>query len=108
VLYGDGATAGTINIVTKKDQDNLTVVAAGLGSYSSYQSNIFQSKKIEDTNFTIFARQFKDGGYRDNSETAEQSLGFSATTKMTAHDEVGIRVLGAQEINCQAPYLSAI
>jgi iron complex outermembrane receptor protein len=99
VLYGDGATAGTINIVTKKDQDNLTVVAAGLGSYSSYQSNIFQSKKIEDTNFTIFARQFKDGGYRDNSETAEQSLGFSATTKMTAHDEVGIRVLGAQERN---------
>jgi iron complex outermembrane receptor protein len=99
VLYGDGATAGTINIVTKRDQDNLTVISAGLGSYSSYQSNVFQSKKIADTNFTIFGRQFKNGGYRDNSQTAEQSLGFSAVTKITPNDEIGLRVLGAQERN---------
>lgn len=99
VLYGDGATSGTINIVTKKDQDDLTVISAGLGSYSSYQSNVFQSKKIADTNFTIFGRQFNNGGYRDNSETSEQSLGFSATTKFSAHEEIGIRVLGSQERN---------
>ncbi len=99
VLYGDGATAGTINIVTKRDQDDLTVISAGLGSYSSYQSNVFQSKKISDTNFTIFGRQFKNGGYRDNSETAEQSLGFSAVTKLTPNEEIGLRVLGSQERN---------
>lgn len=99
VLYGDGATSGTINIVTKKDQDDLTVISAGLGSYSSYQSNVFQSKKIADINFTIFGRQFKNGGYRDNSETAEQSLGFSAITKISPHEEIGIRVLGSQERN---------
>lgn len=99
VLYGDGATAGTINIVTKRDQDDLTVISAGLGSYSSYQSNVFQSKKIANTNFTIYGRQFKNGGYRDNSETAEQSLGFSAVTKLTSNEEIGVRVLGSQERN---------
>jgi iron complex outermembrane receptor protein len=99
VLYGDGATAGTINIVTKRDQDDLTVISAGLGSYSSYQSNVFQSKKIANTNFTIYGRQFKNGGYRDNSETAEQSLGFSAVTKLSPNEEIGVRVLGSQERN---------
>lgn len=31
VLYGDGATSGTINIITKKDHDDLTAISAGLG-----------------------------------------------------------------------------
>ena len=34
VLYGDGATGGTVNIVTKKNAGNLTMVSGGLASYS--------------------------------------------------------------------------
>ncbi len=99
VLYGDGATGGTINIVTKKDLDKLTVVSAGIGSYSSYQSSLFHSRKIGDTNLTLFGRQLDSKGYRTNSDNSEQSGGFSATKHLSGSDSIGIRIIGTQERN---------
>ncbi|MBU3542104.1 TonB-dependent receptor [Polynucleobacter sp. MWH-Loch1C5] len=99
VLYGDGATGGTINIVTKKDLDKLTVVSAGIGSYPSYQSSLFHSRKIGDTNLTLFGRQLDSKGYRTNSDNSEQSGGFSATKHLSGSDSIGIRIIGTQERN---------
>jgi len=55
VLYGDGATGGTINIVTKSNLNDLTVVSAGLGSYSTIQSSVFHARKNNDISLTFLA-----------------------------------------------------
>ena len=56
VLYGDGANGGTINIITRKNVGNLTVVSAGLASYTGYQSGLYHSQALEDSELSLFAR----------------------------------------------------
>jgi len=97
VLYGDGATGGTINIVTKSNLNNLTVVSAGIGSYSNVQSSVFHSLKNEDISLTFFGRQLDGNGYRENSGARERSLGFSAINHLSGTGRVGIRAAVSNE-----------
>jgi iron complex outermembrane receptor protein len=97
VLYGDGATGGIINIVTKTKLNDLTVVTAGVGSYSNLQSSVFHSRKSEGINLTIFGRQVDGGGYRDNSGARERSAGFSAINHLSGSSSVGIRATISNE-----------
>jgi len=97
VLYGDGATGGVINIVTKTKLNDLTVVTAGVGSYSNLQSNVFHSRKNENFNLTFFGKQVDGGGYRDNSGARERSAGFSATNHLSGSSSVGIRATVSNE-----------
>lgn len=99
VLYGDGATSGSINIVLKKNVGNLTAVSAGIASYSGYQSNIYHSEDLGKEQLGIFARQEYSNGYRDNSKTSEQSAGLNLTSQIDASSTVGLRVIGSQEKN---------
>ena len=99
VLYGDGATGGTINIVTKFNNKDLTVVTAGVGSYSALQSSFFHARKNEDVSLTFFGRQSKSTGYRNNSATDERSAGFSGIKHLSSADHLGIRVVIANERN---------
>ena len=99
VLYGDGATGGTINIVTKFNIKDLTVATAGVGSYSSLQSSIFHSRRNEDVSLTFFGRQSKNTGYRNNSGTDERSAGFSGVKHLSASDHLGIRIVVGHERN---------
>ena len=97
VLYGDGATGGIINIVTKTKLNDLTVVTAGVGSYSNLQSSVFHSRKSEGINLTFFGRQVDGGGYRDNSGARERSAGFSAINHLSGSSSVGIRATISNE-----------
>jgi len=97
VLYGDGATGGTINIVTKGNLNDLTVVSAGLGSYSNIQSSVFHARKNDDISSTFFGRQLDGSSYRENSGAMERSAGFSAIKHLSASDSVGIRAIVSNE-----------
>jgi iron complex outermembrane receptor protein len=97
VLYGDGATGGIINIVTKTKLNDLTVVTAGVGSYSNLQSSVFHSRKSEGINLTFFGRQVDGGGYRDNSGARERSAGFSTINHLSGSSSVGIRATISNE-----------
>ena len=99
VLYGDGATSGSINIVLKKNMGNLTAVSAGIASYSGYQSNIYHSEDLGKEQIGIFARQQYSNGYRDNAKTSEQSAGFNLTSQIDSSSSVGLRIIGSQEKN---------
>ena len=99
VLYGDGATGGTINIVTKSNLDDLTVATAGVASYSTLQSSIFHARKNDDVSLTFFARQLDSAGYRDNANSAERSIGFSSTKHLSATDAIGLRMTVSNENN---------
>ncbi len=97
VLYGDGATGGTINIVSKSNLINFTEVNAGVGSYSGLQSSVFHSLNNGDVNLTFFGRQSNNSGYRENSGAAESSAGFSAIDNLSASDSIGLRATISRE-----------
>lgn len=97
VLYGDGATGGVINIITKTKLDDLTVFTAGVGSYQKVQSSVFLSRKSDDVNITVYGRQYDNAGYRDYSGVAERSAGFSAIKHLSGTDSLGIRASVGRE-----------
>lgn len=99
VLYGDGATGGTINIVTKSNLDDLTVATAGVSSYSTLQSSIFHARKNGDVSLTLFGRQLDSAGYRDNAKSAERSVGLSSIKHLSATDAIGLRITVSNENN---------
>lgn len=99
VLYGDGATSGTINIVTKKNVGNLTVVSGGLASYSGYQSGIYHSHALESSELSLFARQYASDNYRHNSKGTELSAGANWIRHIDAQTDIGARFFASEERN---------
>lgn len=99
VLYGDGATGGTINIVTKKNLGNLTVVSGGLASYSGYQSSLYHSQALESSELSLFAKQYASDNYRQNSKGTELSAGANWIQHVDAQTDVGARFFASEERN---------
>jgi len=99
VLYGDGATSGTINIVTRKNVGNLTVVSGGLASYSGYQSGIYHSQALESGELSLFARQYASDNYRHNANGSELSAGANWIRHIDAQTDIGARFFASEERN---------
>ncbi|MEF3254463.1 MAG: TonB-dependent receptor [Deferribacterales bacterium] len=68
VLFGDRATGGAINIVTKKPVRNSVNIKMKGGSYGTYDSYIEGVLASENYSFIINGNKFGTQGYRDNSE----------------------------------------
>lgn len=99
VLYGDGATGGTINIVTKKNIGNVTVVGGGVSSYSGFQSTIFHARELGISQLSLFAKGLNSNGYRDGATTKERSVGVNWVATLDDSSNVGFRLLSGQEKN---------
>jgi iron complex outermembrane receptor protein len=99
VLYGDGATGGTINIVTKRNVGNLTVVSGGLASYSGYQSSIYHSQALQSSEISLFAKQYASDNYRHNAKGNEFSTGANWVKHVDAQTDVGARFFASEERN---------
>jgi len=71
VLYGSGAMAGTINIITKRPQREKTdlKVSAGYGTQSTYQVSAEQGMfAAGDVGYYLTANRYKTHGFRSNSD----------------------------------------
>jgi iron complex outermembrane receptor protein len=81
VLYGDNASGGVINIITKEGGNKLEAggeVAAG--SYSTYRVNAFAGGPVIDTlPFYVSGNYMTSGGYRDNSNLETKDLGMNVS-----------------------------
>jgi iron complex outermembrane receptor protein len=97
VLYGNGATSGYINIITKKYNKNQIVLSGGIGSFNAISSSAYASKKINDVNFSVFGKTNHSDNYRDNNKTNEQSIGSVIQWNPSDKTTAGIRVFGNQE-----------
>lgn len=78
VLYGDGATSGVINIITRKPgaAGTRASVAAGAGSFDTYSARVDGEVAGENAGLRIGGSYFDSRGYRDNNEN-EQSAAFA-------------------------------
>ena len=99
VLYGDGATGGTINIVTKKNIGNVTVVGGGVSSYAGFQSQVFHARELGSSQLSVFAKGLNSNGYRDSASTQERSAGLNWVSQIDASSSVGLRLLRSLENN---------
>lgn len=99
VLYGDGATSGTINIITKKNAGDLSVVTAGISSYSGRQASLFHSMDLGVNQMSLFAKTDATNGYRQNSKTTEESAGLNWAANFNATDRIGARIIVNKEMD---------
>lgn len=75
VLYGGGATGGTINIVTKQPSKEMRgSVGAGLGSYGTREWQLALSGSGERVGMRVTASGLDSGNYRDNNDIAQKNI----------------------------------
>lgn len=81
VLYGDRASGGYINIITKKNVDKpFLSLDSGIGSYSKKYTNIFTGTKITDKlGLMVGYNGLSRDGYRDEERGVENS--YSGTLR---------------------------
>lgn len=79
VLYGDNATGGVINIITKEAAEGLKagVDLAG-GSFSTFKADSYVSGGMKNLSVRLTGNYLKSDGYRDNSKTDAKDLGLNA------------------------------
>jgi iron complex outermembrane receptor protein len=84
VLYGDNATAGVINIITRKGSGETE--ARGkmlLGSYETYQLDGSASDSSGGLALAVTGNYRSSDGYRDNSDTRAKDVGVNLTYEAT-------------------------
>lgn len=79
VLFGDRATGGAINIVTKKPVKSGVTLKAEGGSYGTYHGNLAGQYADDNIAFLISVDNYSTNGYRENSELDTKSISGDVT-----------------------------
>jgi len=76
VQYGDGATTGVINIITKSPSriGNLAVVQGRAGSYDTLEGQLYANYFTGNVGFNLIASDFRSDGYRDNNYNRQSNV----------------------------------
>jgi iron complex outermembrane receptor protein len=97
VLYGDNATSGAINIVTKNGfEQPRTRVSAEVGSFSTRRLDLSHSQPLASSALYVAASALRSDGYRDNNDFDQQNV----VAELNHNDEefsYGFRFNGAYE-----------
>lgn len=98
VLYGDGATGGTIQIITKRGISNGThgSIVASVGNRGEEELRASLAKGWDGFSFDANLGSLRSDNYRDNNELKQAN--FSGGLQWTSQDtRVGLRVDAARE-----------
>lgn len=91
VLYGDNATGGVINIVTKKGEGKLSGSAGVLyGSYGTIGENMEISGAVKKLSYYLSAKYLDKKGFRENSD--ELYRNFSARFDYDITDKIAVGI----------------
>ena len=75
VLYGDNASGGVINIITKEGEEFKVSGNIMAGSYDSFDTNASLSGTVDKVSYALSGRYADSDGYRDNSNTEFKDIG---------------------------------
>lgn len=80
VFYGDNATGGVINIITKEGPAGLKAGGSvSAGSYGTFNTNAYAGGTEKDLSVRLSGNYLTTDGYRDNSQDESKDLGINAT-----------------------------
>jgi len=112
VQYGDGATTGVINIITKSPSriGNLAVVQGRAGSHDTLEGQLYANYFTGNVGFNLIASNLHSGGYRDNNTNRQSNV--QAEVRLLSergdasfkigNDNQGIRLPGARTVQPSA------
>lgn len=112
VQFGDGASAGVINIITRHPAQGGSRATGSLrlGSFDTYDLTATLRASGEQTGLMAFAQNYDSDGYRENNRNRQSNLalagswtgdGMDATLRIAA-DRQGIRLPGARQVQPSA------
>ena len=102
VLYGEGATGGVINIVTKKNTGDITTLAAKVGSFNAHEVNLYASHQFDKAAISFYGKTLDTDNYRQNNAAQVRSGGATLRWDPEAVTSVGVRVY-VDEQNTRLP-----
>jgi len=93
VLYGEGATNGVINLISRQAQRNQTAgtLAARIGSYDTHEGSAYLSYHGGPFSLNIAANDYRSDGYRRNNLNEQSNL-FSTLRWATPAGEFALRL----------------
>ena len=74
-LYGDNATGGVVNIITKEGEAFKAGAEVKGGSYDTFKGGAFVSGTLKDLSYSMSGSYLESDGYRDNSDTEAKDIG---------------------------------
>ncbi len=77
VLYGDNASGGVINIITKEGEAFRAGIEGAVGSYDTLSTNAYLSGTQKNLSYALSGRLYDSEGYRDNSDSYAEDLGVN-------------------------------
>ncbi len=101
VQYGNGATGGSINIVTNENSQNINRVSASYGSFNTETLNALLQSKFNDTLFKVAANTEHTNGWRENS-AATAYMANARVTQFFGENSVYLDVSGSHRFS-QSP-----
>jgi len=90
VLYGDNASAGVINIITKKGGKKETNAKLTYGSYARSGVSVNSSGGGDAKQYNVMASYLSTDGYRDNSRLNSSSAGIDWKQTVSPETDVSI------------------
>ncbi len=79
ILYGDNATGGVINIITKEGDTLNAGGELSAGSYGTFKSSAYLNGSLKGLSVSLTGNYFNSDGYRDNSNTEAKDVGLNAS-----------------------------
>ncbi|UCH49428.1 MAG: TonB-dependent receptor [Betaproteobacteria bacterium] len=103
VLYGDGAVAGVVNIITRSPsgESSRATVGARYGSFDTREAKIDATLLKDQYGLNINAYTYSSDGYRDNNETDDSVLKLDLRRAGISND-VSLRI-GADRQDVRLP-----
>jgi vitamin B12 transporter len=92
-VFGSGAFAGSINIITKKAKSNRTLIDGSLGSFDAYQLRLSQQLRSEKTQTYVGLSTAAHNGFTANTDAENHNVSLQH-----------LRQLGSQELQFNAGY----
>ena len=97
VLYGEGATSGVINIVTKKQTGDIATMSVKAGSFDTKESNIFASHQWDKTTISFYGKTLDTNNYRQNNAAQVRSGGATLQWVPEPTTALGVRVYADEQ-----------
>jgi len=93
VLYGEGATNGVINLISRQAQRDQTTgtLAARVGSYDTQEGSAYLSYQGGPFGLNIAVNDYRSDGYRRNNHNEQSNL-FSTLRWATPAGEFALRL----------------